>query len=295
MNIYIYTRKHHIKSHFSFTVRTNNNKVVSVFSNIKMNRFFLDTEYTNGNFYIGDIFDLALIAEKSGHIFHTLIKVSAPLDNYIKFMCSITDEKLKKEGVTFKHAFEAMIAFISAEKEKDGEPVAIMAHGGFTCDFPLLVINCLKNKCDISSMLSYRFVDTVKILQHEAELDTTLSLQCSLQTLSKKVFGESIHPSIHSAANDVIMLKNIFQYHPYRKILLKNMNNTFNINTITWHLNAKMTLSIDDIYNRYQNVLSLQHLVLLLSTHLRKKSSLNATTVEKIAVYFYKYCFHINI
>ena len=261
-----------------------------------MNRFFLNTEYTNGNFYIGDIFDLALMAEKSGHVFHTLISVPAPLDNYIKFMCSITDEILKKEGVTFKYAFEAMIAFISAEKVEDGEPVTIMAHGGFTCDFPLLVTNCLKNKCDISSMLSYRLVDTVKILQHEAELDTTLSLQCSLQTLSKKVFGEPVHHSIHSAVNDAIMLKNIFQYHPYRKILLKNMNNTSNINTITWHLNGKMPISIADIYNRYQNVLSLHHLVLLLSTHIRnQKSSLNATTVEKIALYFYKYCFHSKI
>ena len=271
--------------------------MVSVFSNIKMNRFFLDTEYTNGNFYIGDIFDLALIAEKSGHIFHTLIKVSAPLDNYIKFMCSITDEKLKKEGVTFKHAFEAMIAFISAEKEKDdGEPVTIMAHGGFMSDFPLLVINCLKNKCDISSMSSYRFVDTVKILQQEAEVDTKLSLQCSLQSLSKKVFGESVHPSIHSASNDVIMLKNIFQYHPYRKILLKNMNNTYNINTIIWHLNAKMPISIVNIYNWYQNVSSLHHLVLLLSTHIgNQKSSLNSTTVNKVALYFYKYYFHSKI
>ena len=89
-------------------------------------------------------------------------------------MCGITDKIVQQEGMSFKQAFEAMIAFVNAEKEEGGEPVTIMAHSGFTCDFPLLVTNCIKNKCDISSMLPYRFVDTVKILQKEAE-HTTLS------------------------------------------------------------------------------------------------------------------------
>ena len=105
-----------------------------------MNRFYLDTEYSNGNFYLGDIFDLALIAETSGHVFQTLIRIPSPLDNYVQFMCNITDKILQQEGMT---------------------------HSEFLCDFPLLLTNCIKNKCDIATMLHYRFIDTVKIIQKE--------------------------------------------------------------------------------------------------------------------------------
>ena len=44
-----------------------------------MNRFYLDTEYSNDNYYLGDIFEIAVLSEKSGYIFHSYIKIPQPL------------------------------------------------------------------------------------------------------------------------------------------------------------------------------------------------------------------------
>ena len=48
-----------------------------------MNRFYLDTEYTNDNYYLGDMFEIAVLSERSGYIFHTYIKMSNKLPSYV--------------------------------------------------------------------------------------------------------------------------------------------------------------------------------------------------------------------
>ena len=35
-----------------------------------MGRFYLYTEFTNGNYYLADIIEIVLIAEESGNTFH---------------------------------------------------------------------------------------------------------------------------------------------------------------------------------------------------------------------------------
>ena len=48
------------------------------------NRFYLDTEFTNGNYYRGDIFELALISEKTCRIFHQYIQIPYDIPTYVK-------------------------------------------------------------------------------------------------------------------------------------------------------------------------------------------------------------------
>ena len=40
-----------------------------------MGKFYLDLEFTNGNFYLSDIFDLVLLSEESGYAFHSYVKI----------------------------------------------------------------------------------------------------------------------------------------------------------------------------------------------------------------------------
>ena len=36
-----------------------------------LGRFYLDLEFTNGNYYLSDILEIALVAEESGNTFHS--------------------------------------------------------------------------------------------------------------------------------------------------------------------------------------------------------------------------------
>ena len=276
-----------------------------------MKLFYLDTEYSHGNYYLGDIFDVTLIAAKSGHVFHTLITIPTPLDSYVKFMCTMTDDKLRREGIPFAEAFKAMIDFINleVEEEEEGEEatnaneVMIMAHAGYLSDFPLLLMNCHKNKCDIAAMENYRFVDTLRILQNVAENNTLNSVfplgtiielphSLSLKSLAKNVLGKEIQQPLHDSHNDAATLMNVFAHEPYKSILWTNINdeiNTYNVNSIQEYLNFKLPLSIDRMYTLATRAKSPHQLALLLGAHVREKTSLNKKSVANIA--FYYLCF----
>lgn len=256
-----------------------------------MNLFYLDSEYSNGNFYLGDIFELAVIAEKSGNVFHTFITIPTPLDSHVQFMCNITDNYLQTHGLSFKQAFASMICFINSETKEEEGPAIIMAHNGFYCDFPLLLTNCIKNKCDIAVMSKYCFIDTFAILQQAARDGThDLPHRLSLKALSENVFGHT-DISRHTAGDDATTLMMIFQHDPYRTILIDNINNNknnrYNTNTITWHLNNKMPIPIVKLYRLARGVTSPQRLSLLLTTYVREKTAFNKANVNKIALYYF--------
>ena len=279
--------------------------IVFVSSVAVMNLFYLDTEYSHGNFYLGDIFDVTLIAAKSGHVFHTLITIPTSLDNYVKFMCNMTDATLQTEGIDFRDAFTAMIRFVNCEVEEEDkeEVVTIIAHSGFLTDFPLLVANCIKNKCDTTAMDKYRFVDTLQLLQKEVEQqthNTSISLgiclqapqSLSLKSLAKHVLGIDIHQPVHTSHNDADILMRIFEHEPYKSILMDNINNqAYTLNAIQEYLNVKMPLPITTMYTLAARTKSPDQLSLLLSGHLREKTALNKRCIADIARYYYYLCF----
>ena len=243
-------------------------------------KFYLDTEYTNGNFYLGDIFEIALISEESGNAFHTLIKVPTKVSSYTKFMCRITDEILQSEGLLFNQSFDAMIDFITEEAKGD---VVIIAHSGFLFDFPLLTINCLKNKCNTDVMKNYLFIDSLKILQKEEGINHN---QLSLEKLANKVLDKI--PVFHSAFNDAKTLMLIFQQSPYKNILSQNMMNTFSINSINQYVCSKMPISIDDLYKLCLDASSVEYLMLLLCKYTHENTALKKSIVNKICHYYFK-------
>lgn len=265
-----------------------------------MDVFFLDTEFTNGNFYLGDIFEIGLVSERSGNGFHAFIKPPYRLDHYIKFLCQITDRFLQKEGSSFKKTYDDMINFINSEvagRRSPSTTIIIAAHGGFSSDFALLVTNCLKYQCNIGAMADYKFIDTVQILQKEREsnnyyIEDSLSLQC----LAIKVLGEP-PGRLHSAFHDATTLKNIYQETAHKNILSQNITNNINTHTLEslrTHVTSKMPLTIEEICKMKYSVSSPQRLSLLLTQHMRNKTALKKKTVNKISSYYYylppQYC-----
>ena len=80
-----------------------------------MGRFYLDMEWTNGNFYLGDIFDIAVISEDSGHEFHSYVKIHYKLSENVKFLCGITHKMLENND-SFVNVFTALLNFLEKEQ-----------------------------------------------------------------------------------------------------------------------------------------------------------------------------------
>ena len=64
-----------------------------------LGRFYLDTEYTNGNYYQGDIFEIALVSEHTYRVFHQYIQIPYGLPKNVKRLCRVNDKMLRIKGV----------------------------------------------------------------------------------------------------------------------------------------------------------------------------------------------------
>ena len=54
-----------------------------------MGKFYLDLEFTNGNYYLVDIFEIALVAGESGNAFHSNVKLHYPVPQRVPQLTSI--------------------------------------------------------------------------------------------------------------------------------------------------------------------------------------------------------------
>ena len=158
-----------------------------------MGIFYIDTEYTNGNFYLGDIFEIACLSEDSGYIYHSYINIECTIPNYVKRLCNVSDEKIKSSP-SFYEVMNGVIEFINAQESQP--PIKIISHGGYLFDFPLLFTNCMRNRFDYTWFEKCEFIDSVKELQ---------------QLGYRKPGLDSFAPPdrIHSAARDVELLGEI--------------------------------------------------------------------------------------
>lgn len=216
-----------------------------------MGRYYFDSEYTSGNYYIGDIFEIAIVAEKSGDVYHSFVQIGYRLPHHIKFMGNITDTILKDEGRTFNNAFKSLIDFIKFEEiGGDDAPISV-AHG--EQHFPLLLANCLKNNCDTSFLMRCNFIDSVIALHNVSK-----NSKCGLNTLAKIHFNENI---THSARKDVILLKRVFELSEFQCMLGRSVCTS---NRSCRYLNARLPLSFDEIKTLAKISQNKEHLCFLL-------------------------------
>ena len=70
-----------------------------------MGRFFLDLEYTNGNYYLGDIIEIAVVSD-DGQTFQSYIKIKYLIPRIVRNLTGITDKKLENLDYLLKQSFE---------------------------------------------------------------------------------------------------------------------------------------------------------------------------------------------
>ena len=67
-----------------------------------MARFYLDIEFTNGNYYLADIIEITLIAEESKNTYHSYEKVHYSIPRRVQQLTNITNETVKSIGISFR-------------------------------------------------------------------------------------------------------------------------------------------------------------------------------------------------
>jgi DNA polymerase III alpha subunit (gram-positive type) len=125
-------------------------------------QFFLDTEYTNGNYYLGDIFEIALVSENTHRTFRQYVKIPYAISKRVKKVCNINDEVLRHKGVEFTYMIKRLCEFVKSETTTP----TLIAHNGYLCDYPLLFANCMKYNLEVEDIFdNYIFVDSIKVLE----------------------------------------------------------------------------------------------------------------------------------
>ena len=127
-----------------------------------MRKFFLDMEFTNGNYYFADIIEIALLSEESGYAFHSDVKVHYSMPKRVKELMNITDRTLVAIGCEFNDSMAALVEFI--HNEQSHTDPNIIAHGGYPHNFPILLANCMKhNFNDFGILKDCLLADSVRI------------------------------------------------------------------------------------------------------------------------------------
>ena len=78
-------------------------------------KVFMDLEFTNGNYFLSDIIELALIAE-TWKVFHRYLKIHYRIPNRVQELTRITDKILANLGCSFTDVVTEMTGFIEREQ-----------------------------------------------------------------------------------------------------------------------------------------------------------------------------------
>ena len=238
-----------------------------------MGVFYIDTEYSNGNFYIGDIFELSLLSERSGRIFHRYINIPGTLPRFVQQFCNVRMQTIRRYGRPFETVLDQMFQFIESERD-GGDVVTLIGHGATRTDFPLIIVNAMRCKnADLllKRMKNYRFVDSVNELQIRGYERT------SLDHLS----GSGVPRVTHSATNDVKLLQNIVKEYAI------DISNFLSFDTVLYNLNEKLPISISDLHKLATVATSRAHLESMLKPLAGNRTALSIKQLGKIVNKYY--------
>ena len=110
-----------------------------------MGKFYLDLEFTNGNYYLADILEIALVAEESENVFHSFVKIHYSVLQRVQQLTGITNTTIKSLGVPFRTVMEGLVEFLQHEQAQSDTVPVIIAHGGYLHDFSILLASCMKH------------------------------------------------------------------------------------------------------------------------------------------------------
>ena len=128
-----------------------------------MGRFYLDMEFTNGNYYLTDILEITVVAEESGNIYHRYVKIHYSVPKQVQLLTGITNRTIETHAVPFRDVMDGLVALIRREAT---EPAIIITHGGYVHDFPILLASCMKHTySDLAVLPELVYVDSMQSLK----------------------------------------------------------------------------------------------------------------------------------
>ena len=250
-------------------------------------KFYLDTEYVNGNYYMCDIFDISLLSDATGNTFHVYIKQDIPLPESVTKLTKITNEMLEENGVEdFAEAIDSMTNFIKNEIQElvndnvnvDDVIVTFIAHGGFENDFPFLINNCRKNNIVLDNLFNRAFYQDSMISfksHYETPRLSSLARMCNLENKYQR----------HSSFGDVRLLKELCDRHtPYISMFTKTYKQ------LCIEIYEKMPIDFEEIrMMKRVSLTSITRFTDMVRTRTKSnnsKSSLRNNNLDKICKYF---------
>ena len=147
-----------------------------------MGKFYLDLEFTNGNYYLSDILEIALIAEESVNAFHSFVPPHYSVPKRVQQLTGITNKTIKSLGFPFREVMDGLVEFFHHEQVQSETTIpVIIAHGGYSHDFPILLANCMKHDYDfhLTALAESMYVDNMRVLQNRGYKRPGLDALCN--------------------------------------------------------------------------------------------------------------------
>ena len=155
-------------------------------------------EFTNGNYYLTDILEIAVVAEESGNIYHRYVKIPYSVPKQVQLLTGIKNRTIETHGVSFRDVMDGLVAFIRRETT---EPGIIIAHGGYGHDFPILLASCMKHTySDIAVLSELLYVDSMQNLKDAGYRRPGLDALCEELKVERMA---------HSALDDAKILQTV--------------------------------------------------------------------------------------
>ena len=162
-----------------------------------MGRYYLDMEFTNGNYYLVDILEIALVAEESGNVYYSYVKINYSVPKQVQLLTGITNRTFETHGVPFRDVMDGLVEFIRREVT---EPPIVIAHGGYAHDFPILLASCMKHNYDYTVLAELMYVDSMQNLKHAGYRRPGLDALCEEFKIERRG---------HSALDDAKILQTV--------------------------------------------------------------------------------------
>ena len=155
-------------------------------------------EFTNGNYYLTDMLEIAVVAEERGNIYHRYVKIPYSVPKLVQLLTGITNRTIETHGVPFRDVMDGLVAFIRREAT---EPAIIIAHGGYVHDCPILLASCMKhNYSDFAVLAELLYVDSMQNLKDAGYRRPGLDALCEELKIERRG---------HSALDDAKILQNV--------------------------------------------------------------------------------------
>jgi len=220
----------------------------------------IDFESTGLDVVFDQIIQFAAIIPETSQIFNRKIKSNKKISPEAFKAHGISYEDIK-DSPFFTSVFELFVHYIEANlKEVSKNKILLVAHNGFTFDFPILLSEIRRNKIQLNS-LSVSLADSMLLMKKIKSLDPSLKFELNrgkikLSSLYYTYFEEEYKE--HDALGDCFALEKILfesEVHEHLKLFeiisyasfLEKLNDRLLVN-------AKATL----LHQKFQGVLSLQ-------------------------------------